>query len=220
MIDSKRTLTLVAVLVASLAGRASAQPPPPPLAPVRVGGTIRPPTKLADLRPEYLAIAQSARIQGVVILEVTIAPDGTIADAKVVRSIPLLDQAAVDAVRQWTFTPTLLNGVAVPVIMTVTVNFSLNTDLPVHACAEETALLPKDDAPIIPTTITFFNHSVQRKLVRLTPLGRSQASLTIETEGSHEQTTIPGEPWMVTDMNDACIAIYVAAPVRSTVTIR
>ena len=79
---------------------------------------------------------------------------------------------------------------------------------------------PKDDAPIIPTTIRFFNHSVQRKLVRLTPLGRSPASLTLEAEASYEQTTIPGEPWMVTDMNDACVAIYVAAPVRSTVTIR
>ena len=46
-------------------------------------------------------------------------------DAKVLRSIPLLDQAALDAVKQWVFTPTLLNNVPVPVIMTVTVNFTL-----------------------------------------------------------------------------------------------
>ncbi len=221
MIDAKRTLILAALLTAGIASHAIAQPPPPPPpAPVRVGGNIPQPTKIVDVRPVYPPIAQSARIQGVVILEATIAPDGTIQDAKVVRSIPLLDQAAVDAVRQWRFTPTLLNGVPVPVIMTVTVNFSLSTDLPPHACAEEPALLPKDDAPIIPTTIRFFNRSVQRKLVRLTPLGRSRASLTLEAEGSYEQTTIPGEPWMVTDMNDACVAIYVAAPVRSTVTIR
>jgi hypothetical protein len=51
--------------------------------------------------------------------------DGKVADAKVLRSIPLLDSAALDAVRQWEFTPTLLNGVPVPVIMTVTVNFTL-----------------------------------------------------------------------------------------------
>ena len=52
-------------------------------------------------------------------------PDGAVKDAKVLRSIPLLDQAALDAVRQWVFTPTLLNGVPVPVIMTVTVQFTL-----------------------------------------------------------------------------------------------
>ena len=64
-------------------------------------------------------------VQGVVIIEATIGPDGRVKDAKVLRSIPLLDQAALDAVKQWTFTPTLLNGVPVPVIMTVTVNFTL-----------------------------------------------------------------------------------------------
>ena len=55
----------------------------------------------------------------------TIGADGRVKDAKVLRSIPLLDQAALDAVKQWQFTPTLLNGVPVPVIMTVTVNFTL-----------------------------------------------------------------------------------------------
>jgi periplasmic protein TonB len=73
----------------------------------------------------YPSIAQSARVQGVVIVEATIGPDGKVSDARVLRSIPLLDQAALDAVRQWVFTPTLLNGVPVPVIMTVTVNFTL-----------------------------------------------------------------------------------------------
>jgi len=98
---------------------------PPPQAPVRVGGNIKPPTKTRDIKPVYPAIAQSARVQGVVIIEATIGPDGKVKDAKVLRSIPLLDQAALDAVKQWEFTPTLLNGVPVPVIMTVTVNFTL-----------------------------------------------------------------------------------------------
>jgi protein TonB len=100
-------------------------PPPPPAAPVRVGGNIKAPTKVKDAKPVYPAIAQSARVQGVVIIEATIGPDGTVRDAKVLRSIPLLDQAALDAVKQWQYTPTLLNGVPVPVIMTVTVNFTL-----------------------------------------------------------------------------------------------
>ncbi len=106
-------------------GLPSAPPPPPPAAPVRVGGNIKPPTKTRDVRPVYPPIAQSARVQGVVIIEATIGADGRVKDAKVLRSIPLLDQAAVDAVKQWVFTPTLLNGVPVPVIMTVTVNFTL-----------------------------------------------------------------------------------------------
>jgi protein TonB len=100
-------------------------PPPPPTAPVRVGGNIKTPNKTKDVKPVYPPIAQSARVQGVVIIEATIGPDGRVKDAKVLRSIPLLDQAALDAVKQWVFTPTLLNGVPVPVIMTVTVNFTL-----------------------------------------------------------------------------------------------
>jgi protein TonB len=90
-----------------------------------VGGNIRAPQKTRNVPPVYPPIAQSARVQGVVIIEATIGPSGRVEDAKILRSIPLLDQAALDAVKQWEFTPTLLNGVPVPVIMTVTVNFTL-----------------------------------------------------------------------------------------------
>jgi TonB family protein len=116
-------------------GAAPPPPPPPPppagaalvdgMAPVRVGSGIKPPTKIRDVPPIYPPVAQSARVQGVVILEVTIGTTGLVQDARILRSIPLLDQAAIDAVEQWQFTPTLVNGQTVPVIMTVTVNFSL-----------------------------------------------------------------------------------------------
>ena len=106
-------------------GLPAAPPPPPPQQPVRVGGNIKQPNKIRDVKPVYPAIAQSARVSGVVIIEATIGTDGHVKEAKVLRSIPLLDQAALDAVKQWVFTPTLLNGVPVPVIMTVTVNFTL-----------------------------------------------------------------------------------------------
>ena len=75
--------------------------------------------------PVYPAIAQQARVEGIVIIEAIIGADGRVQQARVLRSKPLLDEAALDAVRQWVFTPTLLNGVPVPVIMTVTVNFTL-----------------------------------------------------------------------------------------------
>jgi protein TonB len=103
--------------------------PPPATAeaqrPFTVGGEIKPPVKIRDVRPAYPAIALSAHIEGVVIIETTIGTTGRVVDAKVLRSVPLLDQAALEAVRQWEFTPTLLNGVPVAVVMTVTVNFSL-----------------------------------------------------------------------------------------------
>jgi TonB family protein len=113
-------------------GIAFAPPPPPPPpsypapgAPVRVGGNIPTPRKMKDVPPVYPEDAQAARIQGVVIIEATIDPEGHVGGARVLRSIPLLDEAALAAVRQWEFTPTLLNGAPVPVIMTVTVNFTL-----------------------------------------------------------------------------------------------
>jgi protein TonB len=90
---------------------------------VRVGGKIEPPIKMNDVRPVYPALAQSSHVSGAVTIEATIGADGKVIDAKVVRSIPLLDQAALDAVRQWEYKPTILNGVPVPVLMTVTVNF-------------------------------------------------------------------------------------------------
>jgi protein TonB len=99
--------------------------PPKPQEPVRVGGAIRTPVKVRDVAPIYPQIAQAARVQGIVILEATIGADGQVLNARVLRSVPLLDQAALDAVRQWQFTPTLLNGVPVPVVMTVTVSFVL-----------------------------------------------------------------------------------------------
>jgi TonB family protein len=92
---------------------------------VRVGGSVRPPARIVDVKAVYPEVARTARVQGVVICEVLIGTDGKVADARVLRSIPLLDEAALDAVRQWEFTPVLLNGNPVPVIMTMTVNFTL-----------------------------------------------------------------------------------------------
>lgn len=100
-------------------------PPPPPRPVVPVGGKIRPPQKIADVAPIYPPLARASGIQGFVILEAVIAEDGSVRDVRVLRSIPLLDGAAMEAVRQWRFTPTLLNGEPVPVVMTVTVAFRL-----------------------------------------------------------------------------------------------
>jgi len=108
-------------------GASSVPPPPPqqPAAPIRLHSGIRTPEKVVHIAPTYPAIARTSRVQGIVIIEAIIDSRGNVESARVLRSIALLDQAALDAVRQWKFTPTLLNGVAVPIIMTVTVNFTL-----------------------------------------------------------------------------------------------
>ena len=91
---------------------------------VKVGGAIRTPTKVKHVDPVYPAIAKSARVSGTVVLEATIDPVGKVIDTRVVKSVPMLDQAAIDAVQQWEYTPATVKGVAVPVVMTITVNFS------------------------------------------------------------------------------------------------
>ena len=108
-----------------IGGVPEAPEPPKPTGPVRVGGQIKEPRKLKNVPPVYPDVAKQARIQGVVVLEATIDPSGRVDNVRVLRGIPMLNESAVDAVRKWTYSPTLLNGVPVPVIMTVTVNFTL-----------------------------------------------------------------------------------------------
>jgi len=100
-------------------------PPPAPLAPVRTGGVISPPVKVHHVAPVYPEIARVARVQGDVVLDCTLSAEGRVADVRILSGPVLLQPAAADAVRQWVYRPTLLNGVAVPVIMTVTVRFTL-----------------------------------------------------------------------------------------------
>jgi protein TonB len=98
---------------------------PAPQTPVRLRAGIEKPQRIASTTPIYPQIARISRVEGVVVLEAVIDARGGVDSVRVLRSIPLLDQAALDAVRQWRFTPARLNGVAIPVVMTVTVNFSL-----------------------------------------------------------------------------------------------
>lgn len=78
-----------------------------------------------NAQPVYPSVAKMVKVQGVVIIEAIIGVEGNVENARVIRSIPLLDEAALDAVRSWAYTPTLLNGRPTPAIMTVTVQFKL-----------------------------------------------------------------------------------------------
>jgi periplasmic protein TonB len=100
-------------------------PPPPPTRPIHLHSGMKAPRKIVDVAPEYPTLARRARADGVVILEAVIDAQGAVTSVRVLRSIPLLDKAAVEAVQRWRFTPALLNNEPVPVVMTVTVNFTL-----------------------------------------------------------------------------------------------
>lgn len=104
--------------------------PPAPVAPVSppprpVGGAIKAPVKVVNVSPIYPELAQRTRVEDVVILETVIDESGNVTSARVLRGHPLLNQAALDAVQRWKFTPARLNDEVIPVLMTVTVQFKL-----------------------------------------------------------------------------------------------
>lgn len=100
-------------------------PPPQKLVAVRIGGEVKAPELIYRVEPVYPDIAVMAGVTGIVILEATINERGEVTNVTVLRSRKLLDQAAIDAVKQWRYTPLLLNGVPRAFILTVTLNFSI-----------------------------------------------------------------------------------------------
>jgi periplasmic protein TonB len=117
-----------AIVIATIA-----PPPPPrsvqhttaPSAPIRVGGTVQMAKLIHKVIPEYPALARTARISGVVHLIGTIGKDGGIRDLQLVDGHPMLARAAMQAVQQWVYKPTLLNGDPVEVIAPIEVSFTL-----------------------------------------------------------------------------------------------
>jgi protein TonB len=111
-------------------GSTSAAPPPPkPTGPARIkqGGNVTAASIVSQTRPLYPALARQARIQGNVVLHAIIDKDGKVAQLEVISGHPLLVQAALDAVKQWRYKPTLLNGDPVEVDTTITVTFTMGS---------------------------------------------------------------------------------------------
>jgi TonB family protein len=123
--DAGRLADAESAIRQALAALQAARPQPhAPGGPVVVGGDIREPKRTRYIEPVYPKAARDAGIQGTVVIEATIDRNGSVADALVVRGVPELNDAALTAMRQWAYTPTLLAGVPVEVLMTVTVVFS------------------------------------------------------------------------------------------------
>jgi protein TonB len=102
-----------------------AEPAKPQTAPVRAAQLPEMPRKVVDVHPVYPEIARTARVEGTVVLEAIVDTAGRVTQLRVLRSVPLLDQAALDAVRQWRYMPSTYGGHPVSVLMTVTVRFTL-----------------------------------------------------------------------------------------------
>jgi protein TonB len=117
------------VLGGIIGGVGGGPPPPPKEAPkrIRVGGNVQQARLIARPTPAYPPLARQARIQGTVRLQAIIAKDGTVSQLEVLSGHPLLVQSALDAVRQWRYQPTLLNGEPVEVVTTIDVVFTLSS---------------------------------------------------------------------------------------------
>lgn len=113
----------------SLSGAVSVSPPPPPQPPaserIQIGGQVAAAKLIYQPSPTYPALARQARIQGTVRLQAVISKEGEIENLTVMSGHPLLIPAALNAVRQWRYQPTFLNGVPVEVETTIEVNFKL-----------------------------------------------------------------------------------------------
>jgi periplasmic protein TonB len=101
-------------------------PPPKPAGPQKIGGNVVAANLINPVRPVYPPLAKMARQQGTVKFEAMISKEGTIEDLKLISGPPLLVQAAMDAVKQWRYRPTILNGEPTEVQTTIDVNFSLS----------------------------------------------------------------------------------------------
>jgi protein TonB len=102
-------------------------PPPAPRGPIRVGGEIKPPILLHRVEPIYPPLAVAAALQGTVILEAFVDEQGVVQDVKVLRSQGVLDRAAIEAVKQWRYSPVILNGRPEKFILTVVLTFRLES---------------------------------------------------------------------------------------------
>jgi protein TonB len=118
-------------VVGGIVGGLPQEGPPPAAKLVRVGGQIKTPKLLKRVDPVYPDLAKQARAGALIILEATVDATGRVQEVRLLRSSPLFDEPAVEAVKQWIYRPLLLNGVPTPFIVTVTFNFHFQFTAPV-----------------------------------------------------------------------------------------
>jgi TonB family protein len=173
-------------------------------APARVGGpgstgvgAVTEPRRTKNVPPVYPAEAQRAGITGVVILEALIDRQGKVRDVQVLRSVPQLDRPAMDAVSQWEYTPTLVAGVPVEVIMTVTVTFALDR-APAQAGRPSVPVAPQPTAPARPGMGRgFVSNEIEIKqaaneLTLIRKFASAQEEIRYRFDGKSSSNRLPG----------------------------
>jgi TonB family protein len=116
-----RLVAAALTLLVSLGARIAAQDQP-----LVVGRDVEPPKKLYAPNPAYPAVARQSGVQGLILLAVTLSVDGRPSDIKVVRGVPLLDLAAIEAVKTWRYAPSVVNDVARRVELVEAIDFFLD----------------------------------------------------------------------------------------------
>lgn len=114
-------------VVGGIVGGLPAEVAPPPAKVVRIGGQLLAPKLVHRVDPVYPALAQRARLQATLVLEAWVDKEGRVKNVKVLRGVPLLDEPAMEAVKQWRYRPLLLNGEATEFVLTVNISFKLET---------------------------------------------------------------------------------------------
>jgi protein TonB len=159
-------------------------PPPRPkkVEPMRVGGGGVQESKLVrKVEPVYPELARRARVEAMIILEISVDEQGNVNAARVVRGHPLLDEAAVQAVKQWKYSPTLLNGTPVPVIATTLVFFKLGKGTPtLDPMLAEAVARFKAGQPPAPQEERYFKD------------GKAQIKLTVIFDSAQTRAAIRG----------------------------
>jgi TonB family protein len=125
---------ILAIPIASPGAQSGREEPWPPPGVYRLSDGVTPPRVTFEVKPRYTGPAMRARIEGIVVLACVVNTDGSVGPVRLVRSLDAergLDQAAIDAVKQWQFTPGTKDGIAVPVLAVVEMRFSIATGPPV-----------------------------------------------------------------------------------------
>jgi TonB family protein len=173
--------------------------------PVKATGDIKPPKLLKTVEPVYPEDAKKEGIEGIVILEATADLKGHVEKVTVLRSVPALDQAAIDAVKQWVYEPMIIDGKPKPVVFTVTVRFALDKDKKgamkgPKLVKQVTPVYPEDarkqgiEGAVILELTTDAEGRVQKaKVLRSIP-ALDQAAIDAVKQWVYEPMIIDGEP--------------------------
>jgi TonB family protein len=173
--------------------------PPPPLPvkrdSIRIGSNVQESKLIRKVEPIYPELAKKARVQGKVTLKITVDQEGNVTDASVIEGHPLLDDAAISAVRQWKYSPTFLNGKPVPVMATVTILFNLPSVGPVTPLLVKRDSIRIDDDAKGPNLIRKVEPIYPELAKKARVQGKVTLQITVDQEGNvTDASVIKGHP--------------------------